>query len=497
MKFRVSAVILLILGASPRAESAGTLLSGYLENDLQLRKFVVTAESKSLSLSSARISNGVAVKLSTGNVQIRTTAAGRRRISVSPQAELSVPQAALTAKASVPVTISDGESSVSDGSLSATVGIVTDAREKRRVTILEAERALLEAERNVRDRAVSAEREFYTSLKALYQAAASAVDAGEDLLDDEASLRVLVAKGYSRTSAPYRQAALKVETDRRGVQEKQRIFLRKAELFARKCGTALPGEADAGLGGGDSEAAFRAAVAFLPDSVPREEPEDVLSRDGSRYTASEKARWERFINALKRGADGGMTLSATGEYKLNDSFCSSADGSGSDSAGGKLTFAWRGISASAGAYFPTGTRLAGGGDVASGLDPYLQFSLAFSPNEWRLASIQRRQDALSASLDEIAVSSAEDEYESKVAEMVTEFRDIQWAARAYAEELETYSRLEEDMARWLRQGSVTEADWRSARNGRDKARLNVLVNALDLLIFNGSVRLMFREEGGE
>ena len=468
------------------AESLDSLLSGYLENDLQLQKFVLTAESKVLSLKSTKIQNGIDVTLSTGTVKIQSSSDGNRRITLTPNAKVEIASADVSLEANVPIKINDGEREISDGSISATVGILSNNRKKRRVSLLEAERALLEAERNVKNRAISAEKEFFTSLKSLYKYAGDVLDANEDLFDDETALRVLIAQGYSKNSASFRQANLKVERDKRNVQEKQRIFTRQTEIFARKCGrTFNRGNVDEAQ---KSDEAFNLAVDFLPSEIPKATPEDIFSYDKNLFSESEQARWDSFIGELKRRTAGyDPTLSVTG-----DSFYDSGDES-SDSAGGKINFSYRGVGASAGAYFPTNSRILGG-DVFSDGKPYFLFSLTISPNDWRLTSIQKKQDVLSSRLEKIAEESALDSYENEITSKITEFNDIQWAERSYAHELETYSILEKDMARWLREGSVKESDWRSAKNNRDKARLNVLMNALDLLIFNDSVRLMFREK---
>ena len=477
------------------AEDVRSLLSGYLENDLELQKYVIQAESKLLDLKSTNIEQGINVTLQTGQIQIQTGTSGKKRISVNPKAPVSVPQADLSIGANIPVVLEDGEKTVSDGSLSATVGIITAEKKKRKVALLESNRALLEAERQVKNRALSGEKEFYSSLKSLYSTAISVFDAKEDLFDDSTSLRVLLAQGYSKTSASYRTASLKVESDKRNVQEKQRIFSRQTTIFARKCGISLSLFEKDGGSEEDVEAIFQKALSFLPDSIPKVELENVFNYDEQFYSEKEKALYQKFINELKREYTNSATLSLTGEYKLNDSFYSKTNGTGektsSDSAGGQLSFSYRGLSMSAGAFFPLKQRLFGSPVNSNEIDPYFQFSLAFDLGTFRLHSIQKKQDKLSALLDEIAVSSAEDNYETDLTSLVTQAHDVKWAEKSYAWELETYSNLESDMERWFRQGSVTENDLIGARNNAQKARINVLINALEQLIFNDGVRLLF------
>ena len=489
------------------AETVEKLLAGYLENDLQLKKYSVTAESKALDLKSAEINNGISVSLSTGEMKI-TTSKDKTRITVSPSVSASVPQAnALSVSAEFPLTVEDGEKSVSNGKISATVGIISGDKKKRQVELLTAERELLEAKRNVQERAYSAEKEFYTNLKNLYNDAIAVLTAKASLYDDTTDLKVLIAQGYSKTSASYRQKNLEVQSDRRNVLEKQRIFERETSVFAKKCGLELQRIPDADLKTLEGwikagENAYASAISFLPSEIPVPKSENVFKYKKELYTETEQAVWNKYIGELKRDADYEMSLKLTGEYVFNDSFYSDtgldSDGNlvdyGSDSVGGKLSLSWRGITASAGAYFPVGKTLIGDKSNDSTFNPYFALSLAIVPNEWRLAKISRQQDELDAKLEQIAIDSAAENYDTDLLDKVSTFHDLKWTQLSNKEEYETYNQLESDMAKWLKQGVVTENDYLDAENEKEKARINILINIVELTIFNDDVKLMFRED---
>ena len=76
-------------------------------------------------------------------------------------------------------------------------------------------------------------------------------------------------------------------------------------------------------------------------------------------------------------------------------------------------------------------------------------------------------------------------------EKLTERSDLAWSEKSYAEEYEMYSQLEYDMDKWLSQGSVTESDYLDAANNRDKAQINILINAVEKIIYNNNVKMMF------
>ena len=57
-----------------------------------------------------------------------------------------------------------------------------------------------------------------------------------------------------------------------------------------------------------------------------------------------------------------------------------------------------------------------------------------------------------------------------------------------------YEKLEKDMASWYRQGIVTENDYLDARDNCQKAAINLLVNAVDVILFNDETRLLFHTD---
>ncbi|MBQ3671453.1 MAG: hypothetical protein II921_08255 [Treponema sp.] len=476
------------------------LLAGYLENDLQIQKYMITAQSKALSLDSTKISNGISVSLSTGEMSITTDTGSNRKITVSPNVKIAAPKAQdFSLSATVPITITENEKSVNNGSVSATIGLITGASKQAKVNVIEAERALLEAERAVKDRAVSAEKDFYTKLKTLYNYAVSVLKAKDDLFDDELDLRVLEVQGYSKTSASYRQKKLKVQSDRRDVQEKQRLLERETQIFAKKCGfefvrSSMENDEKKFDPVKAGEEAYQQAIAFLPDSVPAERKDEVniFKFKKEHFTEIEQALWNKHIGELKREAAYKMTLKATAEYKLNSSQ------SHYDDLGGKLTWAWRGITASGGMYFPLGTNLFDNSSTIYNLQkndsPYFQFSLGFVLNDWKLASITLAQEKLDAALEDNAIAYAEDNYESEVMSKVSSFHDIKWNQRSYKEEYATYVQLADDMEKWLKQGIVTENDYLDALNNKEKTRINMLITDIDLLIYNSETKLLFHED---
>lgn len=477
-----------------------TLLFGYLKNDLSLQKCTLTAQSKALSYDAKKISNGIELTLSTGTVKIQSSADGSK-YTFTPSASLGLPQLNDTKlTASLPMTQKSGYESgnengtfLDNGNVKVSTGIVTSAPLKRKVSLLEAERAYIEAERAVQNQALTVENAFYTNLKNLYGYVQKVLTAKDDLHDDELSLRVLEVQGYSKSSAAYRTKYLKCQSDRRNVAENLRKLERETAVFAIKCGAEYervftPEKFELAKAEELGNQAFESVMAFLPTEIPGVKMEDVLSYDASAYTKSESAEWSKYISDLKRKTDYTLELGAYAGYTFNET------SSKYDTADGGITFDWKGITASAGVSLPTGQNLfpLNGTSVGqTSKSPVYTFAITLKPNTWRLAKIDKKQDELNSKIDEITVKSAADDYDTAVLDKLTQCGDLAWSEKSYAEEYDMYSQLEYDMDNWLKQGSVTKSDYLDAENNRNRAQMNILINAVEKIIYNNNVKMMF------
>ena len=502
-KLLLSLLIFLSSFSSFGEENLASLLFAYLKNDLKLQKASLTAESKALDYDKTKIENGISVSLSSGTVKIQSSASGTK-YTFSPSATLAIPAANNTKlTATLPVTQKSGYSTsnqngtyLDNGSIKLSTGIISASPLKRKISLLEAERAYIEAERAVKSQALTVENEFYTCLKNLYSYASTVLQKKNDLHDDEVDLKVLDAKGYSKSSASYRTKYLECQSDRRDVHEAQRKLERETAIFAIKCGLEYnqlfsPENFSLEKAEEIGDASFKAVMEFLPMEVPGVEMEDVLSYKSENYTTRESAQWSKYIGDLKLKSDYTMELDIYGGYTFNEST------SKYDTVDGGFSFDWRGISASAGVSLPTGKNLLPFDSSSSGTastNPVFNFSLTLNPNTWRLARIDKKQDEITSKINEITVKSAADSYDTDVIEKLTERGDLRWSQKSYAEEYDMYSQLEYDMDKWLAAGIVTESEYLDAADNRDKAQLNMLINAVEQIIYNNKVKLLFVED---
>lgn len=69
--------------------------------------------------------------------------------------------------------------------------------------------------------------------------------------------------------------------------------------------------------------------------------------------------------------------------------------------------------------------------------------------------------------------------------------DIIWSRQTNAETYEMYVRLEKDMAEYLKAGIITESEYLNAFANREQYRLQLLINDIDLIIYNNTTKLLF------
>ena len=470
-----------------------TLLAGYLANDVTFQKATINEQLASLSATTTHINNGMAFSISSGTVTVYSNSNGTN-VEMKPNATLSIPTANdTTISASVPVTFQNGgtststtstvssnEVSIKNASVTVSTGIITGASLSKKISILEAERKYLEARRNAQVAAITAEKNFYTALKKLYGYALSVLTKRSTLYDDTLDLRKLVAQGYSKTSSSYLKADLKVRSDQRNVTEAERLLERETTVFAKKCGIDYERV---------GENAYDSALSFLPPTVPDVEILDPNSFPASAYTATESAAWNKYIAELKRKANKNLTLKANLGYTFNNSYSSS------DTVDAGLSLDWRGISATAGVSVATGSTVFNSSSKSTGSsEPVYKFSIGWNPNTWRISKITEQQNQLNKMLEDVVIKSAENDYETDIESKLTTISDLQWSKQSYQEEYAMYEKLEKDMASWYRQGIVTENDYLDARDNCQKAAINLLVNAVDVILFNDETRLLFHTD---
>ena len=221
----------------------------------------------------------------------------------------------------------------------------------------------------------------------------------------------------------------------------------------------------------------------MPKTIQYVEPVDILAFEKNQYASIEKAVWTYEYNSLERKSVKNVTLSANAGYTLkNSSTASSASRSDmSDTVDAGATAGLYGLSLGAGVSFP----------VENPRNPVYSLSASVDPAEFRKARITTEKNGYSEEQDLIAIQSAEEDYDTSVVDQQQSLSDIIWSRQTNAETYEMYVRLEKDMAEYLKAGIITESEYLNAFANREQYRLQLLINDIDLIIYNNTTKLLY------
>lgn len=452
--------------ASQQQVTVQTLLEGYLQHDLTLKNLSAEASKKILEYSAAKISNGFSFKIETGTITINTGSNATARFS--PSASIAVPQAknfSFSVSSSVRIDDNEFTDTCTDTSFSAGIDLYSGVVKQRNVTLLKSERSVLEAKRKLQNGYLSAEKEFYTSLKSLYNTASEISSAEKNLYDDTLDFEEVKALEYETTSPKYRSANMKVISDWRTVESKRRELERNTKIFASKCGIEYTG---------------KNALSFLPSVIPEVKAVDVLDYNKKNYTEIESALWTQKINGLARAADTNVTLSANAGYTFKNT--STLNNSDTVDAGATLKLHDTGLSVNSGVSVPVDS---------TNHDPTYRLGLSFSPNPFRLAKISEAQEKLEIEQENISVLSAEKKYDTAVISQQTALDDLLWTKKNNEYMYTLYSDQERDLVQYYKQGFISQTEYMSAKVNKETYRIKQLVTAIDIILYNEETALLF------
>lgn len=449
-------------------------LSGYLENDIELKKLALEVKKSSLEQKKTSIENGVDISLSTGTAKFRFNGQNTS-VSFNPSAKIAVPKASnLSVSASSKIEITDGNSNSADTSISFEIDLISAAPLKRKIQLLKSERSLLEAKRNLQNRALEAEKEFYTKLKQLFQGAGEISTAKNNLYEDTVSFEEIKAKGYSKNSSKYRQAELKVLSDRHEVETKIHDFEHDCAVFASECGVSFYS------GTAEDKKNGLSYADFLPRQIPPAEPVNILDFEKEFYTKIEKAVYEHKISEMERSAEKDFSLSANAGYTLKNSNAIFNDAEEPDTIDAGISAAFKGFSVKTGIYIP-----------ADGSSPVYSAGASIKPNSFRTAKIKKQSDSCSREEEILSIKSAEKDYETDIVDKQTELNDIKWSKQTNEKTFDMYKNLAADMEKLFAQGLVRESEYLNAEANKELYGFKILINDIDLIIYNNSTKLLF------
>ncbi|MCR5400367.1 MAG: hypothetical protein K6E78_02080 [Treponema sp.] len=293
------------------------------------------------------------------------------------------------------------------------------------------------------------------------------------MYDDTIDFEEIKAKGYAESSTKYRQALIEVLSDKHDVETKVHKLERDCAIFASKCNI----EFTEGSQPKD----------FLPTEIPLVEALDILSFKKEDHKKIESARWNQEIAILNRKADKNFSLSASAGYTIKNSDTKSStdkEKEASDTVDAGLQATFSGVTVGAGASIPT-----------NGENPVYTLSASLNPNSFRKLSIKKKQNQLNQEEEEIEILNALNSYEEDVISKERSLNDLLWTKETNTETYKMYIKLEEDQKRHLQNGIISESEYLTALANRELYRIKLLMNDIDLIIYNNETKLLFCGDG--
>ncbi|MBR7064918.1 MAG: hypothetical protein IKI31_07225 [Treponema sp.] len=447
--------------------SVHDLLAGYLSNDIELQKQILKQENALFSNKAKKIENTVLLSLATGTVQI-TSNSGNANVSFTPKAELTLPVANnLSIAASSDVKLQQNDNSVSNTCLTAEVDILSPSNVSRKVSLLNSEREVVVANRNVLEKSLAVEREFYNDLKSLYNYASLIAQAEKELYDAKLSFEQTKVKGYSSSSQMYRKTELEVLSKEHTAKTRERELQREITIFFEKCGLA--------------KTEVLSWQELLPKTIPDIETLDIHSFKKENFEQIENATWQNYINTMQRKANSQITL------KANTGYTFANEDTKSDSVNLGASLGWSGLSASAGVDIPTANK-------TSSLSPAYKFSLGINPLAFVTTNLSKKQQTNSAKQEELDIALAQAHYETLLIEKTTSLENILWNKNRNEELFNLYKTLALDNEKYFTQGLISESDYRSSLVNKMRYEYEMLSNQIELILYNSEIKSLFYDE---
>lgn len=443
--------------------SLSQLLSGYLANDVELKKLTLDVQKTALSFQISEINNGFDITLSTGTMSF-SAENGSLTYSVNPSVKATLPEARnLSFSASSDININSSSKTMKNTALSVSADIISPDKTKRDVTLLQAEHELLSAKRKVQQRALTLEKSFYSEIKLLYENAQSIFSAKNSLYDDTIKFEQIKAEGYLSGSSTYKLSQMSVLSDERNVATANRVFAHNVAVFYRKCGAAVPAANE------------DAPLKMVPVIKKTETYEKARNFPAETYKTIADALWSHEINVQSRSAPN-FALSANGGYTFKNSRTDS------DSVDAGLSADLSGLKLSTGVNVPVNNKKS---------SPSVTLSATASPNTRRISKLEKKQQDIANEQELLVIDSAYEAYEESCTECDENLEDLLWQLKTNRENYNMYQNLEKELQGWYKEGYIRKSEYLSAKNNRDLYGVKCIMNELDLVMYNNTVKLLF------
>lgn len=442
------------------------LLASYLEQDSDLKNQALEVQKAKLNQQSTIIDKGISVKLQTGDMTF--TFGDKSSFSVKPGASVTIPQANnLGLNVNSQLSVADGKTSFDSASASVSVDVISSSKANRDISLLQQERKVLEAERTLTTKALEKEKSFYKSLSTLMNSVTSVLTKKATVFDDNVSFEKIKLQGYTKDSASYIKAEMKLVSSERDYEAAVHSLIKDYKAFYISCGREIEIPEDSDF------------TQLIPTDISLVEAVDITSFDKSKYKDIESNEWNAKINQLSRDAATKFTLSANGGYSYRNT-----NGNTSNSVTAGVTGSYEGIGLNAGVSVPIADQRN---------SPSLTLGLSWTPNTAKKNAISDQLEQISIEQEQMKLESAYSSYDTTVQERELKLSDILWTIQTNQTNLDMYEKVEANMKSYYDRGLISEKDYLSACNSTIQAKVKLISGYIDLIIYNNEVSAMFVE----
>ena len=94
----------------------------------------------------------------------------------------------------------------------------------------------------------------------------------------------------------------------------------------------------------------------------------------------------------------------------------------------------------------------------------------------------------------IAINSSKSNYVTSVISQNTTLHDLEWAKKKDLENLDLYTKLEEDTKTYFDRGLITESEYNSAKVNKENYQVQCLIDDIEMIIYNNDTKLLFTRD---
>lgn len=442
------------------------LLLSYIKRDIDLTKASLDFQRQVIQNEITTLQNGFSINLSTGSIRFTNIGTDNISISFSPSIEASIPQAAnldIYLKGDFGFQSKDFFSE--NISLSATVDILSSSQKERQIKKYESERSLLQAQRNLQEKALQSEKKFYNEIRNLINSIDSIVKKKNELYEEQIELEKVKLQGYSKTSVTYRRIEMSVLSLIHELESERHSLIYEYELFYKKCGEDLQIEDEI------------LVTDLLPTDIFEVPLKEFSNFEKEKFKEIDNAKWNKKINELKRAANINYSLDANAGYTINNK------NTNSNTVDFGVKGGFGGVEIGLGTNIP----------FMKDKSPSFSVSASVNPNTFKNNKLQDKIENISVQEDQIQLNNARINYGTSFAEKKNEFENLEWEKKSIEENLGLSISQEESLLNWFKQGVITESEYLSAKNNVQSYSIKLLLNYINRIIYNNELAQLFYE----